>query len=57
MGRELKCSKHATKDHVRGKPGVVGIGRNEGVSLKFKHINEKEIYDELRNLKRRKVRF
>ena len=38
-----------------GKPGVAGIVRNEGVSFIFKHVIEKEVNVELKNLKRKKA--
>ena len=31
------------------------VVRNEGVKFKFKHVSEKEVYVELKNLKRKKA--
>ena len=54
VARKRKCSKNTIMDHVWGKPGVTEIGRNESVCFEFKHVNEKEVYDESKNLKKRK---
>ena len=43
------------KDYVWGKSNVAGIVGTGGVNFKFKYVNEKEIYDELKNLKRKKA--
>ena len=55
VARKLKCGNNVIKDYVWGKPNVAGIVGTGGVNFKFKYVNEKEIYDELKNLKRKKA--
>eukprot|EP00112_Aurelia_sp_Birch-Aquarium-sp1_P026368 Seg932.3 transcript_id=Seg932.3/GoldUCD/mRNA.D3Y31 product="hypothetical protein" protein_id=Seg932.3/GoldUCD/D3Y31 len=53
--KETEISSNVIKDYVWGKPVVTEIVGNGGAMFKFKHVNEKEIYDELKNLKRKKA--
>eukprot|EP00794_Sanderia_malayensis_P021166 gene21166-23244_t len=55
VARKLTCSNNAIKNYVWGKPVVAGVRGNGGVNFKFKHVNEKEMYSELKNLKRKKA--
>ena len=55
VARKLKCSSNVIKDYVWGKPAVIENFVNGGVNFNFKHVNEKEIYNELKNLKRKKA--
>ena len=55
VAKQLKSKNHAIKYELLGKPVYAGVVRNNGVTFKFKHVNEKEVYVELKNLKRKKA--